>query len=128
MNIKILKAPMVNIAVRVWGILSDVITNDAGMLSSKVEGELGSFITLIECTFTNCEATLRDAMQRTEEMMSLKMPVGEMARGPCCEAPYMHGPSSNKDIHERNKKRLRSMPIATNTLTITMKVYVVIRH
>jgi hypothetical protein len=117
-----LKAPRVDIAVQVWGILDKVITNNAGMLSSKVEGELGSFITLREHTFTNCEAALRDEMQRAEEMTALIMPVGEMVCGyimdgamkpklhlwifPCCEAQYMHEPPSNKDIHRRNKEKL----------------------
>jgi hypothetical protein len=92
----------------VWGIISDTITDEAGMLSSKVEGELGLFIILTERTFANRETALRDEMQRTEDMTVLKMHVGEMARGylidramqpklhlcicPCYDAPYMHEP------------------------------------
>jgi hypothetical protein len=117
----LLKASMVDIAVQVWGVLSLVLSNNAGALSSKVKNELGLYIMLIKRTFSNCEAALRDEMTVADKMKAIKMPAGEENRGycnggatkppfhlricPCYEAPFMHEPPTNKDIRARNKEK-----------------------
>jgi hypothetical protein len=117
----LLKASMVDIAVLVWGVLSLVISNNAGTLSSKVENEMGSYITLMEHTFSNCKAVLRDEMTVADKMKVVKMPAGEENCGYCdggatkppshlwiyprCENQFMHEPPTNKDIHARNKEK-----------------------
>ncbi len=117
-----LEAPMVDIDVQVWVILDDFIASKVDMLRSNVEGELGLYITtLIDHTLSSCNAALRDEMQITIEMMTLKMPVQEEICGyltdrgtklkshlcicPRCEALYMHETPPNKGICARNKAR-----------------------
>jgi hypothetical protein len=78
----LLKASMVDIAIRVsWRVLSLVISNDAGALSSKVENELGLYIMLMEHIFSNCKAALRDEMTAADKLKAMKMPAGEENRG-----------------------------------------------
>ncbi len=98
-----------------------VTSNNAGTLSSKVKNKLGSYIMLMERTFSNCKAALRDEMTVADEMKAMKMPAGEENCGYCdggamkppshlwicprCDAPFMHEPPMNKDICARNKEK-----------------------
>jgi hypothetical protein len=62
-------------------VLSLVTSNNAGTLSSKVENKLGSYIMLMERTFSNCKAALRDEMTAADKLKAMKMPAGEENRG-----------------------------------------------